>query len=144
MADNYTKTKADTATFASDEVSSVNYPRNKLVHGAADAVPVDTSASNPLPMQSRSVSRGFRKLTATTTATLVTALTGDGLPSGATMVLLRPVSDIRTLDDGGTLTSSFGYLVPGGTEFNYDGSAISALKVITLSGSVVVDAWFYS
>jgi hypothetical protein len=51
MADNFvTNPGSGGATFASDDISSVQHPRVKVEWGA-DGTAVDTSATNPMPVQ---------------------------------------------------------------------------------------------
>lgn len=51
MADNFvTNPGAGGSTFASDDISSVQYPRVKLIHGADGTNDGDVSKANPMPM----------------------------------------------------------------------------------------------
>lgn len=51
MADNYTFTEGTGTTAAADEISSVKYPRAKLIHGADGTNDGDVSTTNPLPVE---------------------------------------------------------------------------------------------
>ena len=50
MADNLTVTPGSGATMAADDISSVKYPRSKLVHGVDGVNDGDVSRTNPLPV----------------------------------------------------------------------------------------------
>lgn len=58
MADNFLSSPATPggATFASDEISSVHYPRSKLIHGVDGTNAGDVSSVNPLPVRDYTVS----------------------------------------------------------------------------------------
>ena len=67
MADNFaTNPGSGGATFASDDISGVQFPRIKLIHGADNANDGDVSGTNPLPVVSRGMAAGgcsiFRSL----------------------------------------------------------------------------------
>lgn len=50
MADNFTANAGSGgATFASDDISSVQYPRVKITHGADGSADGDVSATSPMP-----------------------------------------------------------------------------------------------
>lgn len=52
MADNYKVYQRNTGLdFAADDISSVYYPRTKLVHGADGTNDGDVSSANPLPIE---------------------------------------------------------------------------------------------
>jgi hypothetical protein len=52
LADNFTANAGSGgSTFASDDISSVQYPRIKLVHGADGSNDGDISTANPLPVR---------------------------------------------------------------------------------------------
>jgi hypothetical protein len=52
LADNFTANAGSGgSTFASDEISSVQYPRLKIIHGADGTNDGDVSTANPLPVQ---------------------------------------------------------------------------------------------
>lgn len=52
MADNFTANAGSGgSTFASDDISSVQYPRIKLIHGADGTNDGDVSTASPLPVQ---------------------------------------------------------------------------------------------
>ena len=59
MADNFTANAGSGgSTFASDDISSVQYPRIKLIHGADGTNDGDVSTANPLPIQLRPLATG--------------------------------------------------------------------------------------
>lgn len=67
MADNFTANAGSGgSTFASDDISSVQYPRIKLVHGADGTNDGDVSTANPIPARILPVAAGgcdiFRSL----------------------------------------------------------------------------------
>jgi hypothetical protein len=67
MADNFaTNAGSGGSTFASDDITSVHYPRVKLVHGADGTNDGDISTANPLPVRVLPVAAGgcsiFRSL----------------------------------------------------------------------------------
>jgi hypothetical protein len=67
MADNFaTNAGSGGSTFASDDISSVHYPRVKLVHGADGTNDGDVSTANPIPVRVLPVAAGgcsiFRSL----------------------------------------------------------------------------------
>jgi len=49
MADNFAATQGSGTNFGSDEISSVQYPRIKLIHGADGTNDGDVASANPLP-----------------------------------------------------------------------------------------------
>jgi hypothetical protein len=52
MADNFTANAGSGgSTFASDDISSVQYPRLKIIHGADGTNDGDVSTANPLPVR---------------------------------------------------------------------------------------------
>ena len=67
MADNFaTNAGSGGSTFASDDITSVHYPRIKLVHGADGTNDGDISTANPMPVRVLPVAAGgcsiFRSL----------------------------------------------------------------------------------
>lgn len=67
MADNFvTNAGSGGSTFASDDISSVQYPRVKLVHGADGTNDGDVATANPFPVRVLPVASGgcsiFRSL----------------------------------------------------------------------------------
>lgn len=59
MADNFTANAGSGgSTFASDDISSVQYPRIKLIHGADGTNDGDVSTASPLPVRALPVASG--------------------------------------------------------------------------------------
>ena len=93
MADNKQANSASGgATFATDEISGVDYPRIKLVHGADGTNDGDISTANPLPV---------RLYVGTTTTNL-----GGGVEAGAIRVTVASDSTgVLSVDDNGSTIS---------------------------------------
>jgi len=51
MADDFTPSSDAGSTYGADEISSVKYPRIKLIHGADGTNDGDVSTANPLPVE---------------------------------------------------------------------------------------------
>lgn len=71
MADNFTKTDAQTAAFAADDIGSKLFPRVKLAIGADGVNDGDVSSSNPLPV---TATAGSAEATIGSTAVVRTAV----------------------------------------------------------------------
>lgn len=119
MADNVT---LGSATYATDDISGVQYPREKIIWGG-DGVATEVSAANPLPVvQTGTPALPTGAATETTLSALNTKLPSLGAAVSASSV---PVA-IATETASGTITTQ--NLVPNGAA-----TANSAVE-ITLNG----------
>ena len=86
---------------------------------------------------------GTYQLSATNT-TSSASVTSGGIPTGATMALLQAeTADVRWRDDGAAPTTSIGNIVVHGTPPLFYTGTLSALQLIALSGSPLLDVAFY-
>ena len=72
MVDNVIADAGDSggATFATDDISSVHYPRTKLIHGANGVNDGDVATGNPLPVDLRADNSGGIEVVQDTAADL--------------------------------------------------------------------------
>ena len=138
MADNYvTSVGTGGSTFASDEISSVQYPRVKTSWGV-DGVAVDTSGTNPFPTSKNATIFQF-STNNTSTAQLAAAASFAGTIETA---LDQPcISLLLTSDQPITLTVKQ-YIDIGGTRavpdiVFYIGAGLGFSRSFTLNGNYV-------
>lgn len=82
MADNVTANAGSGgATFGTDEISSVHYPRTKLIHGADGTNDGDVATGNPLPVEVRTPN-GDSAMDDTADAVKVIASANSGVDIG--------------------------------------------------------------
>src|SRR5688572_8943440 len=121
MADNLTT--GDTGSVvAFDDISSVFYARQKLIHGADGTNDGDVSTANPLPV----------RLYVGTTATNL----GGGVEAGALRVTIASDSTgVVSVDDNGSTLS----IDDGGGAITVDGTvSISGTVTVTNAGTFAV------
>ena len=82
MADDVNVTPGVGATLGADEISSVKYPRIKLIHGADGVNAGDVSTANGLPVQLQS-GQTLGTVTTVSTVTNLSQLGGANVPIGA-------------------------------------------------------------
>jgi hypothetical protein len=110
MADNVQSEAVVVAgtNWAADDISSVFYPRTKVVIGADGTSDGDVSSSNPMPIKKQSSSTGTRTQVADTASdTLILASSSSRL--GA--VVFNDSTDVLYLGLGTTTVSSTNYTV---------------------------------
>lgn len=81
--------------------------------------------------------KGYRQQSVTAAAAITS------IPDGARYVLIAPEAAIRLRDDATNPTASVGFPVAANGSFWYDGADLSALKVISVSGTAVVNFLFF-
>lgn len=120
------------ATFASDQIAGIEYPRSKIVWGA-DGIAGDTSVANPLPTQVTSLPAtpaGTNNIgdvdVLTVPAPLSTA--GGGTEAAALRVTVATDSTgVLSVDDnGGSLTVDGAVTANAGTNLNTSALALEA------------------
>ena len=82
-------------------------------------------------------------VTSAATTSSSASLTSGSIPPGATAAFISvETANIRYRDDGAAPTTSVGQIVPSATNLFYSGT-LSAMQIIAVSGSPVVDVSFY-
>lgn len=144
MADNVTANSGSGgATFATDDISSVHYPRTKLIHGADGVNDGDVSTANPLPvMQTPSDTWAYAAIAATASGdtTLVAAQgVGNKIRVLSALVVVDTAVTVRFEDGtGGTaltglmaLAANSGFSMPYNPAGWFEGSANTLLNLET-------------
>lgn len=107
------------ATFATDDISSVHYPRNKIVIGADGVNDGDISAANPMPVKG--------------TGTAGTANSGVVTVQGIASMTAVQIADNGgsiTVDNGGTFAVQAVCTNAGTFAVQVDGAALTALQLL--------------
>jgi hypothetical protein len=170
MADNYTTNPGTGgATFASDDVGGVQYPRVKIAHGA-DGAAVDASAANPVPVADDAAATALAAILAKIIAAPATAAgqaeqlaalqTMLAQTDGVEAALLSVVSAIQALPgtqgltdaqlratavtikpQGGTLTDRSGTITAGGTAQQLMAANAARIGFAIQNLSTTADLW---
>jgi hypothetical protein len=131
MADNYAFTPGTGSTGASDDIGGVHYPRAKISWGV-DGSAVDTSATNPYPVQ------GGVAHDAADDSTSPVKVGGRAIAalSGATLVAAADRAQAQMDLDGALLVRADGALgdFVSGTNNNTDGSSTQVIAAAGAGG----------
>lgn len=149
MADNFTANAGSGgSTFASDDISSVQYPRVKLVHGADGTNDGDVATANPLPTRVLPVATGgcdvFRSLDLDETEEEVKASAGTvygvWFSNTATATrFLKFYNDTAANVTVGTTTPRLTLALPGNTSDDVSG-VFAIAQGISFSTAITVAA----
>ena len=118
---------------------------HETAHVLADAAGTYYSNSYGFPVSDAvQTPKGFYQNTALAgVASTLATLINTTVPSGSRLVWIQPEGgDIRMRDDGTSPTAAVGYRIFNGTSWPYIGS-LSAIKLISVTGTVTVNLIFY-
>lgn len=132
MADNKAVTPGVGATFATDEIGGVDYPRIKNTWGA-DGTATDVSAANPMPVV-QTGTHNIGTVTTVTTVSAVTALT-NALPAGTNAIGKLAANTGVDIGDVDILT-----IAGVAPAFNAGAAGATVLRTVSASDDPIVSA----